>query len=330
VSTTDDELGLLRASLRGALGTATPDALPAPDPDWRSSWSDLAALGITAFCVPEEAGGFGLRADAAALAAGELGAALHGSPYAGTIAAARALTAAGGSDTLVAAIVAGEAVVAWGRLDHTGARAHLVDGAPDADALVLLDPAGTELLVLEDPSSWTVGAEHPFDTSRRCGDVTITGSAGRRVPADPVAASLFGLLLAADALGCVQRSLGRTTTYAGERVAFGKVIGGFQAVQHRLADHVVRFRGVELAVAEAARRLADGDDDAPRFVALAEVGVSSSASHVLHDLLQLTGAIGFTWEYGLHHHQRRVHQDSRLAGNPRRAASTLAALEGWR
>ena len=42
-------------------------------------------------------------------------------------------------------------------------------------------------------------------------------------------------------------------------------------------------------------------------------------AHILHDLLQLTGAIGFTWEYGLHFFERRVHQDARLAANPRRA-----------
>jgi alkylation response protein AidB-like acyl-CoA dehydrogenase len=137
------------------------------------------------------------------------------------------------------------------------------------------------------------------------------------------------LLLAADALGCVQRALLRTTTYAGERKAFGAVIGAFQAVQHRLADHVVRFRGVELVVADAARRLAGDDRDAPRYVAMAEVSVTSGASHTLHDLLQLTGAIGFTWEYGLHHHQRRVHQDARLAGNPRSASDRIAMHEGW-
>jgi alkylation response protein AidB-like acyl-CoA dehydrogenase len=57
--------------------------------------------------------------------------------------------------------------------------------------------------------------------------------------------------------------------------------------------------------------------------------VSGSAVHVLHDLLQLTGGIGFTWEHGLHLYERRAHHDARLAGNPRAAARALAALEGW-
>jgi alkylation response protein AidB-like acyl-CoA dehydrogenase len=84
-----------------------------------------------------------------------------------------------------------------------------------------------------------------------------------------------------------------------------------------------------LAVAEAARSLSDGRGEGARAVALAEVGVNGSAGHILHDLLQLTGGIGFTWEYGLHLHQRRVHQDARLSGNPRAAVRALATIEGW-
>jgi alkylation response protein AidB-like acyl-CoA dehydrogenase len=64
-------------------------------------------------------------------------------------------------------------------------------------------------------------------------------------------------------------------------------------------------------------------------VAVAEVSVSSGATHILHDLIQLTGAIGFTWEYGLHFYERRVHQDARLAANPRGALRSLAEFEGW-
>ena len=107
--------------------------------------------------------------------------------------------------------------------------------------------------------------------------------------------------------------------------AFGRPIGGFQAVQHRLVDHTVRVRGMQLVVTEAARALTAADSDAPRAVTLAELAVSAGAVHVLHDLLQLTGAIGFTWEYGLHRYERRAHHDARLVGNPRRGAQPRGA-----
>lgn len=308
---------------------------PAPDADWRRRWAALIELGVTGFCVPEDRGGFGSRADAAVATAVELGAALHGSPYAGLTASAHALAHAaepdGGAHELLGGILTGDRVCAFGRLDVGGGGvARVVDGAPEADALLLEDPGSGDLVLLADPSAWSVDASrHTFDVSRTCGDVTIDVASGRRVAANPVASDLYGLLLAADAIGGVRRMLDRTVAYAAQRRAFGHPIGSFQAVQHRLVDHTVRARGMALAVTEAARQLGAGSPDARRAVAVAQVGVSSGATHILHDLVQLTGAIGFTWEYGLHFYERRAHQDARLAANPRAAVRTLAEIEGW-
>ncbi|HET6948896.1 MAG TPA: acyl-CoA dehydrogenase [Acidimicrobiales bacterium] len=304
--------------------------------DWRAGWTALAGIGVTGLCVAERHGGVGRRVDAAVAAAQELGAALHGSPFAGVVASAHALAA--GADAIPAAadllplVLAGDAVCAFGRLGPDGRTARAVDGAPDADALVVVDPARGRLVLLADRSSWHATASpHRFDLTRTCADVAVHdvgAGAGLGDAAD--ADRLHRLLLAADAAGCVRRMLDRTVAYAGQRHTFGKPIGATQAVQHRLVDHTVRARGMSLVVAEAARLLAARAPDASRFVAMAEVGVSSGALHILHDLLQLTGAIGFTWEYGLHLYERRVHQDARLAANPRAASLALAEIEGWR
>jgi alkylation response protein AidB-like acyl-CoA dehydrogenase len=300
----------------------------------------LTALGLVAACVPEGLGGLGHEVEVATAAAEELGAALHGAPYAGTVAATACLAtaAARGDDRARAtldAVVDGTLVAGFGRLSPgtPSARrptAHNVDGAGDADLLLLSDPASGEVLWLHDPATWmNLPAPHPFDTSRWCGDVEVDLAAAHRLPAEDTAPLLFGLLLAADALGATRRVLDVTVAYAKERVAFGTPIGGFQAVQHRLADHAVRVRGLSLLVSEAAHALSAGRDDGPRRVALAEAGVSGSSVAILHDLLQLTGAIGFTWEHGLHHAERRAHHDARLASNPRRARLALAEIEGW-
>jgi alkylation response protein AidB-like acyl-CoA dehydrogenase len=66
-----------------------------------------------------------------------------------------------------------------------------------------------------------------------------------------------------------------------------------------------------------------------RAALLAEASVAARALPVLHDLVQLTGAIGFTWEYGLHLYERRVHLDARLGRNPRQALALLARQAGW-
>jgi alkylation response protein AidB-like acyl-CoA dehydrogenase len=330
--TTDEDVQQLREALRKALGTTKEDFAPAHAADWRDGWQAVADLGVTAFCVPEDKGGFGLRADVAAAAAMEFGAALHSAPYAGLTASAHALAHAADSaaEDLLSGVLAGDRICSFGYLGREGTVARLIDGAPQSDAVVLVDRSGG-LLLLADPGDWIAVASHGerFDVSRQCGAIAVNPGAGRPLPTAVVADELFRLLLAADAVGGVQRMLDRTVAFAGERQAFGRPIGGFQAVQHRLVDHSVRTRGMALLVGEAARRLGAGAAEGRRFVAMAEVSVSSAATHILHDLLQLTGAIGFTWEYGLHYYERRVHHDARLAANPRAAVQSLAHIEEW-
>lgn len=321
------------------LGTAGAEGLAAPDPTWRDGWPTIARLGVTAACIPDALGGLGLEVEVATAAAEELGAALHGAPYAGTVAATACLApaAASGDDrarSTLDAIVDGSLVAGFGHLSPgTSPRtrtARNVDGAGGADLLLVTDPSRGDVLWLHDPSTWMDRpTPHPFDTSRWCGDVEVDPEAAQRLPAQPTAPLLFGLLLAADALGATRRVLDVTVAYACERQAFGRAIGGFQAVQHRLADHAVRVRGMSLLVREAAHAVAADRGDAARRVALAEASVSGGTVPILHDLLQLTGAIGFTWEYGLHHAERRAHHDARLVANPRRARVTVAEIEGW-
>jgi alkylation response protein AidB-like acyl-CoA dehydrogenase len=325
--TSGDEIAQLCEAVSGMLGIPAGEAPPRPAPDWRAGWAALAEVGLPALCAAVERDGFGLQADAAAAVACRLGAGVHGSPFAGLTAAAHTLSEAG--DGLLDGVLSGAAICAFGVLDPTGV-ARDVDGASDADAFLLFDPDGGDVLVLDTPGGWTVEARRAvFDVTRSAGDVTPRPGAGRRIEAAPAALPLFRLLIAADALGCVQRTLDRTVAYAGQRVAFGKPIGGFQAVQHRLADHAVRVRGMSLLVADAASRLTVGAGTAHRQITLAELSVSGSATRIIHDLLQLTGGIGFTWEHGLHLHERRAHQDARLAANPRSAARSVACVEGW-
>lgn len=336
--TGEDEIRQLREALRGALGVSR-DALPQDvDPGWRRGWPAVAELGITGLCVPETHGGFGLHAAAAVAAAGELGAALHPAPFAGLTAAAYALgklAEVAGSDpasTLLEGMLDGSLACLFGRLAGDGSTARLVDGGADADALLLVDVSG-ELVLFADPAGWKADSgRHGFDVSRACADVVVDPACGRQLPAGESAATaevLFHLLLCADSVGGLRRVLDTTVAYAAGRQAFGRPIAGFQAVQHRLVDHAVRARGMELLLADAARSIGQGAAASARAVALAEVSVSQSAARLIHDLLQLTGAIGFTWEYGLHFFDRRAHHNARLAANPRTAVARLAAIEGW-
>ena len=331
---TKDDIRQFREAVAGFLGTNNSDLPPAPDASWRMQWSALADLGITSLCVAEAHGGLGDQVEVAIATARELGAALHGSPYAGLITASHALSRASGAGAgvseVVAGIASGDVICAFGRSDVRSGTAHFVDGVPGAHALLLSDTGDGTLLLLDDPTAWVASAcGSMFDVSRSCSDLTFDPASGQSLAPQPGSTQMFGLLLAADALGGAERSLARMVSYASDRLAFGKAIGGFQAVQHRLADHAVRLRGMAILIDEAALALSAGDPSASRRILVAEASVSGGVTHILHDLLQLTGAIGFTWEYGLHYFERRAHVDALLASNPRRATQALAAQEGW-
>jgi alkylation response protein AidB-like acyl-CoA dehydrogenase len=334
--------------LRGALGAGADGGQPAVQSDWRARWRVLTALGVTSFCVSEECGGFGNEVSAALVTGRALGAALHGGPYAAVTGAAYALSRwldDPRRPSLLDEVISGTHVPTLAFLDSTttvsrhatglriDGRAYLVAGGDEADSFLAMLPDSDTMLFVPRSERCSALRAHAFDVTRSCADIAFTGAEALPVPAGPGGRSrverLHGLLLAADALGGLERMLERTVGHARDRTAFGKAIGGFQAVQHRLVDHTVRLRGMSLLAEEAAAQLSTAAPDADRTVLLAEASVAAGAVPMLHDLLQLTGAIGFTWEYGLHLYERRAHFDARLGGNPRQALRSIARSEGW-
>lgn len=345
MTSTDTDLLELTATLRKALGSGGEQ--PAVDDAWRDTWPVLAEIGIPALCVAEDSDGLGHEVPAALAAARELGAALHGSAYPAVAAAGYALSR-GSTPELrdtVSALTAGTHLPALAFLtpgatvsDHPdGPRvdgpAYQVAGGADADSFLVLPADGDTMLLVRRGDTHEAPRTHTFDVTRSCADVAFTAEPALPVAAPPGVRSraelLYRLLLVGDTLGGLRRMLDRTIAYSRGRTAFGKAIGGFQAVQHRLVDHTVRVRGMGLLADEAAARLAADAPDAERAVLLAEAATTSDAVPLLHDLVQLTGAIGFTWEYGLHLYERRAHHNARLAHSPRHALLTLARNEGW-
>ena len=115
---------------------------------------------------------------------------------------------------------------------------------------------------------------------------------------DPAARLELGIVWAAEATGCGQRLLDLSVGYAKERQQFGRPIGSFQAVKHRLADMRVTTEAAETAVIWAAVAPDEGARPA-RFALDASVRVAESA-------IQVHGGMGFTWELGLHYYLRHV------------------------
>jgi len=101
--------------------------------------------------------------------------------------------------------------------------------------------------------------------------------------------------LAAEALGAMDAALRFTVGYVSQRVQFGRPIGSFQAVQHRLADCAILVEGSRWLALEAAYQRAPAEG-----AATAAAHAIASARQVFAEMHQLSGAIGFTHEHDLH------------------------------
>ncbi|MFD9036047.1 acyl-CoA dehydrogenase family protein [Streptomyces sp. NPDC059567] len=126
--------------------------------------------------------------------------------------------------------------------------------------------------------------------------------------------------LAAESVGAAQAALDRTVEYVGSREQFGRPVGSFQAVKHRLADLYVQV--------EAARSLAYGAAREPATGALALAAALEALRAVAGETIQLHGGIGFTWEHEAHLYFKRATADELLFGPVRRLRARVAQETG--
>jgi alkylation response protein AidB-like acyl-CoA dehydrogenase len=256
----------------------------------------------------------------------------------GTVIAALAWTAATGRwEPGEVACHAAAAALGW--VVH-GQAHHVLDG--DAAGILLVAaraPDGIGLFEV-DPDQGGVSREPvtTMDTTRRLAVVRLDGAAGHRLGApgagDPAAATqaalarardLACIALSAEQVGAARQALDLTVAYTKVRTQFGRVIGGFQALQHRMADlHVLveSARSLSYAAAQAAAGRAP---DTGLRAAAAKVYCSEALQRVAAEMIQLHGAIGITWEHAAHRYLKRAHGAAQLFGRPAEHAARIAA-----
>jgi len=258
-------------------------------------------VGAAALVIPEDLGGAGGElADAAAVIA-ELGRALVPTPLLGTTLAELALLAPQDgvepdTDTLEA-LVAGESI---GTVVFDPG--FVVNGT---DADVVIAAADGRL------SRWTEPTVTPavaMDPTRRLAALTATQT--EPLGADPGLADMAALLLAAEAVGAATRCLELTVEYAKERVQFGRPIGSFQALKHRMADMYVKVQTAAAVVDEALQ------DPSPTSAALAHVTAIEAFRDVAGEAIQLHGGIAITAEHDIQLYFKRAHGSAQLFGQP--------------
>lgn len=263
-------------------------------------------VGVAALVVPEDLGGAGGELADAAVVIEELGKGLVPTPLLGSTLAQLALLAADEPDAdALEALAAGESIGAV--VFDPG---YVVNGDV-ADVVV----AVTDGKLVR----WTDFTAHPvtsMDPTRRLARVEPTSTVD--LGADPGLADLAAILLAAEQIGAASRCLELTVGYTKDRVQFGRPIGSFQALKHRMADLYVLVQSAK-AVVDAAVA-----DPTPTSAALARVTASEAFSKVAAESIQLHGGIAITWEYDIQLYFKRAHGSAQLLGPPR---DHLRALE---
>jgi alkylation response protein AidB-like acyl-CoA dehydrogenase len=157
---------------------------------------------------------------------------------------------------------------------------------------------------------------------------TLLGEAGRAADAVERQLQLAVVLQCAETVGVIDRALEFTLDYVKQRVAFGRPIGSFQALKHRLADHATQLEGAKAITAYAAQVVQAGAADAAAAVSIAKSQCGRFGVEIIRDCVQLHGGIGVTWEHDIHFYLRRAVSNEALWGAPARHHDRLCRLAG--
>lgn len=361
----DDLRSTVRDLLRDRLDPAAQlRALDSDAPHDRALWSALAArVGLAGLLVPEELGGADASAREAAVVLEELGRAVAAVPFlSSAVVATSALLeirrrgpVPGQVDDALHRLAAGDAVGilavpltaapgdAWPTsvtMDGSALRGAVTSVADGELADVVVVPAvrsGSPVLALAEfgvPARPRVS----LDQSRRLSDLSFDGPGTVLAEGDAAVAALEAAvlagagLLASEQLGVAEWCLAETVAYLKVRRQFGRPLGSFQALKHRLADvwlEVTSLRAVARYAADrlagAAARTADGGETAVA-VSVAQAYAATTAVHAAEEALQLHGGIGMTWEHPVHLRLKRAKADQLALGTPGRHRARLSEL----
>ena len=308
-------------------------------------WRAVGAQGWLGAAIPEEYGGLGLGRLDLCVIAEELGRALAPIPFASTAYfVAEALLLAGSEAQKKAwlpKIAAGEVIgcfatseragalteaqvqakVEGGKL--TGTKLPVTDGAIADLAVVLArEGSGTSLFLVELGGAGVAReALKTLDPTRGAAKLTFTGAAAERLGeagegmalAEQVLARA-AVLLAFEQVGGADRALEMAKDYAIHRYAFGRPIGSYQAIKHKLADMYVKNELARSNAYYGAWALDTGASELPLAAAAARVSACDAYWYAAKENLQTHGGIGFTWEMDCHLFYRRAQQLGLVAG----------------
>jgi alkylation response protein AidB-like acyl-CoA dehydrogenase len=329
-------------------------------------WSQGADLGWYAMLVPEAYGGAGVPGSGlveAAIISEELGRMVHPGPFQVTNVVADAVAEFGSDDQrqeYLPSIASGQTVATWAYLEPNG------DWSPGSLSLSVAgtgsgyvingtktcvqDAASADLILVtgraaNGPAQFLVPASSPgvsieslecIDLARRLFKVRFTdvpvaaaaalGPIGEAERAIERQLQVALVLQCAESNGATEQGLAITVQYSKDRVAFGRPIGSYQALKHRMAEHRMWLEASFATTSYASHGVLDRHDDAPAAVRIAKAHVGKRSTAILHDCIQLHGGIGMTWDHDLHLYFRRTISNEVLYGSPYELTRSLVDI----
>ncbi len=337
-----DEMKELREQAKKFLADRCPTSVPrgildGTEPFHRGLWQEMADLGWVGAAVPEEYGGGGLGHLAVCVLAEELGYAIAPVPFSSSVYLASEAIALFGSNAqkerYLPKLASGEAIGSFAFAERPGAsdprrlEAMIADGRLTGTKSPVADGDVADIAVVavrasgQAPCLHVVDLQGPgvvrskvdtFDPTRSHARIAFTAA-----PADTLAGSegadavrhlldRAAVMMAFEQVGGAQAALDMAVAYAKDRYAFGRPIGSFQAIKHKLADVYV---AVQLARSNAyygAWALHTDANELPVAAALSRVAATDAGWQATKENIQTHGGMGFTWQFDCHMYYRRA------------------------
>jgi acyl-CoA dehydrogenase len=347
-----DELLQLRDQARRFLADRCPPSVPrrildTDEPYAADLWRAIGEMGWTGAAIPEEYGGVGLGRLAVCVLAEEIGRAVAPVPFSSSAYLATEAIMLFGSEqqkrSWLPKLGAGETIGTFalaerpGASDPTKLTASVANGrltgtklaVPDGDiadiAIVVVNGGSGAWLHLVDLKGAGLTRETiaTFDPTRSHARIEFSGSPAEPLPGSTSADSVRVLLdyaavpMAFEQVGGAQAALDMANAYAKERFAFGRPIGSFQGIKHKLADMYIQ---VELARSNAyygAWAVHTAAAELPIAASVARIAACEAGWFVTKENIQTHGGMGFTWQMDCHLYYRRAKLLSLALGGAR-------------
>lgn len=306
-----------------------------------AAWRGLADLGCLSILTPEAHGGLGLDGLELCVAAEAIGRALAPVPMLPSVyVCAEAIRLYGAPDqqarwlprladgtaigTFAAAAESGtnaqgELRYSEGRL--SGCKRPVPDGCIAHVAVVAAQsPSGMRLVLVELDAPDIRRTDLPnVDPSRPVAQIAFDQAAaqplGEAGPAEwDHIRNRAAILLAFEQIGAADRALDMARDYALERKSFGRAIGSYQAIKHKLANVYANNQIARAHAYHGAWAMATRSQVLPLAAAAARISASTAFSFAAQENIQTHGGIGFTWEADCHLFYRRARQQALVLG----------------